>query len=161
MMACCVHIPAAVLDVADCTDHVAEGGLKDATYLANLFLPLIVKLEGGENGKWKGMVDLLFFDGASNVQKAGRIIQGRHPNITLGHGAEHVSSLFLGDVFKKVRQYKRLCNFSRKLRNVFGSVRHKTKAMFDKCSRKHNNGRPLGFIKPSECRMGGEQIALL
>ena len=95
MMACGVHIPAAVLDVADCTDHVAEGGLKDATYLANLFLPLIVKLEGGENGKWKGMVDLLFFDGASNVKKSGRIIQGRHPNITLGHGAEHISSFSL------------------------------------------------------------------
>ena len=97
-----------MLDAADCTGHVAEGDLKDVTYLANFFLPLIVKLEGGENGKWKEMVDLLFFDGASNVQSSGRIIQSQHPNVTLGNGFEHVSSLFLGNVFRKVQQYKRL-----------------------------------------------------
>ena len=33
--------------------------------------------------------------------------------------------------------------------------------MFDQCSLKHNNGRSLGFVLPSECRMGGEEIALL
>ena len=161
MMASGVHNPACVLDIADCTAHVATGGLKDASYLAQLFLPLIEQLEGGENGKWKGIVDLLFFDGASNVQNAGRIIMARYPRITLGHGAEHVCALFFSDVYNGIRPFKRLCNFSRILRNVFGSTRHKTKAMFDLCSRKHNNGRVLGFVKPSECRMGGEEIALL
>ena len=33
--------------------------------------------------------------------------------------------------------------------------------MFKKYSAEHNNGRSLGFIKPSECRMAGEHIALL
>ena len=33
--------------------------------------------------------------------------------------------------------------------------------MLDLCSRKHNNGRILGFVKPCVCRMGGEEIALL
>jgi len=33
--------------------------------------------------------------------------------------------------------------------------------MFKKYSAKHNNGRSIGFIKPSECRMAGEHIALL
>ena len=33
--------------------------------------------------------------------------------------------------------------------------------MFRKYTRKHNKGVYVGFIKPSECRMGGEHISLL
>jgi hypothetical protein len=33
--------------------------------------------------------------------------------------------------------------------------------MFETYSWQHNNGIYLGFIKPSECRMAGEHIALL
>ena len=33
--------------------------------------------------------------------------------------------------------------------------------MFRKYTRKHNKGIFVGFIKPSECRMGGELISLL
>ncbi len=34
-------------------------------------------------------------------------------------------------------------------------------AIFKEHSRKHNGGVNLGFIKPSECHMAGEHIALL
>jgi hypothetical protein len=34
-------------------------------------------------------------------------------------------------------------------------------AMFRKYTRKHNKGIFVGFIKPSECQMGGELISLL
>lgn len=54
-----------------------------------------------------------------------------------------------------------MSDFAKKCRNIWGSVRHKPSAMFKKYSREHNNGINLGFIKPSECRMAGEQIALL
>jgi hypothetical protein len=54
-----------------------------------------------------------------------------------------------------------MSEFAKKCRNIWGSVRHKPSAMFKKYSREHNNGINLGFIKPSECRMAGEQIALL
>ena len=40
-----VHNPFAMLEVFDCTDHCATGGKKDGCYIANLFLPLITKLE--------------------------------------------------------------------------------------------------------------------
>jgi hypothetical protein len=33
--------------------------------------------------------------------------------------------------------------------------------MFRKYTRKHNKGIFVGFIKPSECQMGGENISLL
>ena len=40
-----VHNSFTMLDVFDCTGHCSEGGKKDAEYIANLFLPLIAKLE--------------------------------------------------------------------------------------------------------------------
>ena len=44
-----VHNSFAMLEVFDCTDHCATGGKKDASYIANLFLPLISKLENVED----------------------------------------------------------------------------------------------------------------
>ena len=103
----------------------------------------------------------MFFDGASNVQNAGRMLQARHPRITVGHGAEHVVSLFFSDVFTKMPEFEILANFAKKLRNIFGSTRHVTTAIFNKLSKKHNKGIRIGFIKPSDCRMAGHRIALL
>ncbi len=74
------------------------------------------------------------------------------------------STLFyccFSDVYNSVPQFKRLSDFSKKVRNIFGSVRHSPKAMFETYSRQHNNGIYLGFIKPLECRMAGEHIVLL
>ena len=51
------------------------------------------------------MVDLVYFDGASNVQKAGQILEKRFPRITPGSAAEHTTSLFFDDIFKKVGEY--------------------------------------------------------
>ena len=40
-----VHNPFAMLEVFDCTKHMASGGIKDAPYIAGEFVPLIRKLE--------------------------------------------------------------------------------------------------------------------
>ena len=40
-----VHNPFAMLEVFDCTKHMANGGVKDASYISGLFIPLIQKLE--------------------------------------------------------------------------------------------------------------------
>jgi hypothetical protein len=39
--------------------------------------------------------DVIYFDGASNFQKAGRILEVTYPRTMVVHGAEHVVSLFL------------------------------------------------------------------
>jgi len=119
------------------------------------------KLDVHKKKKCPGIVDLVFFDGASNVQNAGKIMEVFNLRITVGHGAEHVVSLFFSDVYNRVPQFKRLSDFSKKVRNIFSSVRHSPKAMFKTYSRQHNNGIYLGFIKPSECRMAGKHSALL
>ena len=165
VLAAGVNNPFALLDIADCTDHLAKGGKKDARYIAKICTPLIKQIETevlDVNGKKSpGVIDLVFFDGASNVQNAGEILRAHNRRITVGHGAEHVVSLFFSDVYTKVPEFKRLSNFAKQVRNIFGSVRHSPSAMFKKYSRAHNKGVYIGFIKPSECRMAGEHIALL
>lgn len=99
LMAAGVHNPQAVLDVVDCTARLQEGGKKDGAYVANLFLHHIQKLEYGEGNSIRGVVDLAFFDGASNMQKAGAIMEAKFPRMTCLQGAEHVVSLFFKDIF--------------------------------------------------------------
>ena len=164
ILAAGVNNPFALLDIADCTGHLAEGGKKDAKYIAKVIMPLIQQIESEEDilkRKSQGIVDLVFFDGASNVQNAGEILKACNPRITVGHGAEHVVSLFFSDVYRKVDSFKILALFAERVRNIFGSVRHAPASMFKKYTRMHNNGVHLGFIKPSECRMAGKHIAIL
>ena len=69
IMASGVHQRAAVLDIIDTSKHLSKGGLKDARYIAELFKPHIESLDPQHC-----LVDTVFFDGAANVQKAGRIL---------------------------------------------------------------------------------------
>jgi len=164
ILAAGVNNPFALLDVADCTGHAAQAKKKDASYIASLVDPLILKLENEVDAnklQHTGIVDLLYFDGARNVQNARLILAAKYPRITVGHGAEHVVSLFFSDVFKRTKEYNALSKFYKVCRNIWGGVRHVPSAIFKEHSRKHNGGVNLGFIKPSECRMAGEHIALL
>jgi hypothetical protein len=122
------HLTTAVLDIVDCTGHMAEGGKKDAAYLAGLCFPHLEKLDPEQK-----LLDLILFDGASNVQKAGQIIEAKYERATVLQGAEHVVSLFFGDIAKvneiKVRSNSRqmACNGGRQIvltvfyPNTFGS----------------------------------------
>ncbi len=72
-----VNNPLALLDIADCTDHLTKGGMKNASYIAKIIEPMIANLEGeldGNKHKCTRIVDLVFFDGASNVQNAGELL---------------------------------------------------------------------------------------
>jgi len=68
-----------------------RGGKKDARHITNIVMPLIKQMESeldDHKKKCPGIVDLVFFDGASNVH--GEIMKAFNPRITVGHGAEHV-----------------------------------------------------------------------
>ena len=121
MLAACVNNPFALLEIADCTAHLAKGGKKDAEYIAKIIMPLIQQIESKEDMHKKtspGIVDLVFFDGASNVQNAGEILCAFNPRITVGHGAEHVVSLFFADVYTKVKTFMLLSAFAKRVRNI-------------------------------------------
>ena len=155
----------ALLDIIDCTGEMGSGGKKTATYIASLLRPIIKRIEEFKDPISKqshpGVVDLLLFDGASNVQNAGKHLAISNPRITVVHGTEHVVSLFFKDVFTKVPVFIHIAKFVKRCRNIFGSTRHGPHAIFKKYSKEFNNGIYIGFIKVSECRMAGELIALL
>ena len=61
----------------------------------SLFLPLLERLD-----RLKERTDIAFFDGGSNVQLAGRIMQAVYPQITVVHGLKHLLSLVFEDIAK-------------------------------------------------------------
>jgi hypothetical protein len=110
-----IHNAAAVLDIVDCSGHMSRGGKKDAAYVARLILPHMKKLDPN-----KCLFDLLYFDGATSVQKAGVIISMHYPRCTVLHGGEHVVSLVFDDIFK-MDQFKLLITFHSKVSDCFYS----------------------------------------
>jgi Protein of unknown function (DUF 659) len=87
------YCPAGLLEIRDASEHMAAGGIKDASYIASLIKPHILKL-GKDN------VDLCIMDGAKNVQNATNLLQIWFPRMSGAHGAEHLTALCLSDVAK-------------------------------------------------------------
>ena len=114
-----------ILDIIDCTDHMEAGGKKDARYIAEIFQEHIDILDPRGTH-----LNAVLFDGASNVQKAGRVIEARYPQVSVLHGIEHVVSLFFSDVCR-LPFVKFLILQYRRVYRVFGSgAMHGPYAMF-------------------------------
>jgi hypothetical protein len=88
-----VREPAGVLEIAECTGHIQGGGTKVAGFIAGLCLPHMTKIDPD-----KQLIDCVLFDGASNVQKAGKIMQVHYPRVVVLHEDEHDVSLFFKDL---------------------------------------------------------------
>jgi hypothetical protein len=145
---------------------MAKSGKKDAKYIAGLLKPIIswneeTKDPNNQKTDHRGVVDLLLFDGASNVQNAAKLASITYPCITVVHGAEHDASLFFKDIFTKMPVFQCLSQFSKWCRNIFGSTCHGPHAIFNKHSIMHNNCIYIGFIKICKCHMARELIGLL
>ncbi len=135
---------------------MSAGGKKDAPYIATLFEPHMKRLD-----PQKKVIDLLYFDGATNVQKAGRILCAKYPRATCLHGSEHVVSLFFNDI-SKIPAIKSLIHFYKKVYGLFGSGScHAPHAMMMNHSRLHNGGASIGLIRAADTRMAGYIIAFL
>jgi hypothetical protein len=82
-LACGAYNTNAVLEIKDCSSQMATGGKKDAKFLADILEKHLLNLDPTHE-----CVDYVIMDGASNVQKAGRILANRYPRLTPIHGAE-------------------------------------------------------------------------
>jgi hypothetical protein len=60
--------------IHDCTKHMEEEGKKDAQYIAKLFEGKVLEYD-----PQLLCTDVFYFDGASNVQKAGEILMAKFP----------------------------------------------------------------------------------
>jgi hypothetical protein len=157
ILASSVHLAVGCLRIVDCSSHLESDGRKDAAYIAELFVPHVLEMEQNS----AKCTDLVIFDGASNVQKAGALLEARFPHITVLHGAEHVISLFYTDIFR-LREFQMLKNFNRVIYRYFGSgAMHSPYAIFSKHSRDHNGGKNIGLIRAADTRMGGHVISML
>ena len=109
-------IPPVVVGIHDCTQQLVEGGKKDARYISELFKDHMEELFEGSNEPeklqlFKDTTDVFFFDGASNVQKAGEVLTVHYPRAHCLHGVEHVMALFFSDIGKHpVVQVRFYCN---------------------------------------------------
>ena len=93
--------PCALLEIVYCTSEMAYGRKKSAQYICGLIKCIISQIEMTKNSQYgdhTGVVDLLLFYGARNVQKEGQLVSVAYPRITVIHGAKHVVSLFFRDV---------------------------------------------------------------
>ena len=75
--------------------HMAEGGKKDASYIANLFDQKVMEYD-----PLKTCTNVFYFDGVSNVQKAGEVLMARFPCSFCFHRSKHVVSLFFSSIAK-------------------------------------------------------------
>jgi hypothetical protein len=155
MLAAGVHEPAGVLEIAECTGHIQGGGKKDAGFIAGLFLPHMKIIDPD-----KQFIDCVFFDGASNVQKSGKVMQVQYPRVMVLHGAEHVVSLFFKDLFN-IQVLKHRIVRHRFIYRVFGSgAMHSPYALFQRHARAFNNRRPIGLLRASDTIMAGYFMAM-
>ena len=113
-MGMCGDVPPVVIRIHDCTEHLVEGGKKDASFIAQLFRDQMEDLFKDEKVKekyntLKDTTDAFLFDGASNVQLAGEALTVYYPAAHALHGSEHVISLWFADIAKlkgiKVSRY--------------------------------------------------------
>ena len=81
--------------IHDCSSHMEEGGKKDAVYVASLFEEKVAEFDPKNQ-----LTNVFFFDGASNVQKAGEVLMTKYPRSFSFHGGEHVVSLFFSSIAK-------------------------------------------------------------
>jgi hypothetical protein len=86
--------------IEDCTGHMTRGGKKDATYIDDLMEDLVLKYDPEMTH-----TIIFWFDGASNIQKAGKILEQKFPRAYSLHGGEHVVLLFFSNIsnFPEIR----------------------------------------------------------
>ena len=105
---------------------------------------------------------MLFFYGASNVQKAGKLLQVDYPRISCLWGAEHIISLWFNDLAKTFH-VKLLIRVYRHLYKWFGGSVHVLYALLQTTSAANNeySAMSLCLLLASDVRMGGHFIAFI
>ena len=68
-----------------------QGSKKEAGYIAKIILPM------PKNDPKKARINIVAFDGASDVQKAADLIKGHFPAITVMQGIKHNVATIAGN----------------------------------------------------------------
>ena len=107
----------------------------------------------------KSITYVVMFDGASNVQLAGELLQIRYPKITLMRGVEHTFYLFFNDV-SKIPVVNQMITAHKAIYNLFGSgMYHKPHSIFKSKSYEFHN-RNIVLFSGNDTRMAGYFIGM-
>ena len=148
------NLPVAVLELVDCQVHLSDGGIKNGTFICNIFLNHFKIID-----PHKSITDVIMFDGASNVQLAGELLKIRYPKITVMCGVEHTVSLFFNDV-SKIPVVNQMISAHKAIYNLFGSgIYHKPHYIFKSKSYEFHN-RNIGLFSGNDTRMAGYFIGI-
>jgi hypothetical protein len=64
VLAMCANISPTTVAIADCSEHISQGGKKDASFIASMMEDLVVEYD-----PTKSHTDIFFFDGAAMLPK--------------------------------------------------------------------------------------------
>ena len=107
----------------------------------------------------KSIIDVIMFDGDSNVQLAGELLQIRYPNITVMRGVQHTVYLFFNDV-SKIPVFNQMITAHKEIYNLFASIiYHKPHYIFKLKSYRFHN-RNIGLFSGNDTRMDGYFIGI-
>jgi|GEM_PF-3230808 hypothetical protein len=135
-----------LLEVVDCTGYMAEGGTKDGSFIAREMIRQCKKIG-------IKFFFLMIFDGASNMQSAGRLITTEFTWITPVWCALHLVHLIFGRI-GKISEVARLLTEYKSIRNWVVS-HHFQHDLYKKLVMEHNGGVYLTLPSASDTRMGG------
>ena len=74
------NIPVDVLEIVDYQGHLADVNKKDGTFICNRFFNHMREIDPG-----KKLIDIVIFDGASNLQ----LLKVHYPKLTVMRAVEH------------------------------------------------------------------------
>ena len=113
------------MEIVDFQGHLDDGNKKDGTFIFNLFFNHMKEIDPA-----KKLSDVVMFDGAPNVQLAGRPLKVHYPKLTVMRGVEHTISLFFYDV-SNIPIVNRMISAHKMIYNIFFSgIYHKPKSIF-------------------------------
>ena len=122
--------------------------------MCNRFIDNIRKID-----PHKLIVDIVRFDGASNVQLAGELLKNYYPDISVMRGVEHTVSLFFNDVYK-IPVFNQMITAHKAIYNLFGSgINHKPHSIFKSKAYEFHN-RNFGLFSGNDTRMAGYFIGI-
>ena len=146
-----VHVPKGgvqLLEVVDCTQHLAEGGVKDRFFIAENLCRNIERV-GPKN------VFLVVCDGGGDWSQTEDLIQSKWPWISFLHCVSHEVSLIIKDCFLNIDALVRLENFVIDAQHWFST--HAVRAML--VDHAHAN-EPTTFTWPAPTRYCGKLLQI-
>ena len=81
------------MGIVDCQGNLADGNIKDATFICNHFLNYMGEIDPG-----KKLTNIFLFDGASNMKLGWKLLKLHYPKLTVMCDVEHTVSLFFNYV---------------------------------------------------------------